>query len=264
MLSRGKGWIIAGLILLLAAESVYVGRHLWLRYWGDRGITPETRGFRLALKLGCFTCHGAGAVVGMESPVGDVPAWDGGNWFMYTPREEHIRNWIVYGSQFGKEEDPEIRAEREKMNPSELYMPAYGDRLNERELNDLIAFYKAVSWFRQPDDPMVEKGREIAARAGCFHCHGPEGRLNNENPGSFKGYIPAWYGPDFRELVRNDEELRQWILDGVSERFRKNPGARLFLTRQKIRMPAYRGKLKEDELEAIMAYIHWINESGAQ
>ncbi len=252
--------LIVAVLILVAVETTFFARELWLRYWSQKGVTAETRGYRIALKLGCFTCHGPGAVKGMKASIGEVPAWDGGNWFMYTPKEEHIRNWIVYGNQFGPGKDkPEVQAQRKKTNPSKLYMPAYGRILNSQEIADLIAFYKAVAWFRQPDDPVVEEGREIASKKGCFHCHGPEGRLNMENPGSFKGYIPAWYGPDFEELVKSEKELREWILDGVSERFRKNPAAQVFLKRQKIRMPAYRGHLTDEELDAIVAYIQWVN-----
>ena len=256
-------WVILGLSLVLLGETVLLVRWAWLAYWSRAGVTVETRGYRLALRFGCFTCHGPGAAAGMTSPVGEVPPWDGGTWMMYARTEEEIRNWIRYGARRGPEgESGDEALQRRRLNPDKLFMPAYGDRLTKRQVEELTAFYKAVAWFRRPDDPEVDRGREIAADRGCFHCHGPEGRLNFNNPGSFKGYIPAWYGPDFRELVRNDEELREWILDGVSHRIAANPAARFFLKRQKIRMPRYRGKLTDGELQALIAYIHWLQEGS--
>ncbi|RME47827.1 MAG: cytochrome c, partial [Deltaproteobacteria bacterium] len=76
-------------------------------------------------------------------------------------------------------------------------------------------------------------------------------------PGAFKGYIPGWGSRDYFELVRNEAELREWILEGISKRFRDNPLARHFLDRQTIRMPAYRGHLSPEELDDLVAYITW-------
>ena len=55
-----------------------------------------------------------------------------------------------------------------------------------------------------------------------------------------------------------DDELRQWILEGEIERFESNPLARHFTTRQIIKMPAYRGIIDEDELDALIIYISWL------
>ncbi len=58
--------------------------------------------------------------------------------------------------------------------------------------------------------------------------------------------------------MQNDEELKQWILDGVSERFRQNPTAQFFLQRAPIKMPAYRHYLTDEELDALKTYILWL------
>ena len=98
----------------------------------------------------------------------------------------------------------------------------------------------------------------MASRVGCFGCHGPGGRVGKRNPRSFKGYIPPWRGRDFNELVRDDEELRRWILDGKIDRLESNPLARYFTGRQVIQMPAYRDILNDEEVEALITYIHWL------
>ena len=75
---------------------------------------------------------------------------------------------------------------------------------------------------------------------------------------AFKGYIPAWDGADFPELARDDLEIRAWILDGGTRRAYGNPAARWFLERQPIKMPAYRGRLTEEEVARVIDYIHWL------
>ena len=87
------------------------------------------------------------------------------------------------------------------------------------------------------EDEQVKQGRSNASRLGCFGCHGPEGRGLIWNPGSLKGYIPGWDGDDFAELVRSDDEFRQWTRNGISDRANANPLARRFLHSQAIRMP---------------------------
>ena len=101
-------------------------------------------------------------------------------------------------------------------------MPAWRGRLSPAEVDHLVAYVKAVSDF----DPVPEAaaaGRDAAARLGCFACHGPQGRFDTPNPGSLKGYIPAWSGADFPELARDDGEIREWVRDGGPRRLRENP-----------------------------------------
>jgi mono/diheme cytochrome c family protein len=109
-----------------------------------------------------------------------------------------------------------------------------------------------------PEEPAVRTGYAIAERLGCFRCHGPGGRGASRNPGSLKGYIPPWDGRDFAELVLDEAELREWILGGRPQRLQANPLARFFLDRQAIRMPAFRGRIKEEELRALESYIGWL------
>ena len=137
-------------------------------------------------------------------------------------------------------------------------MPAYEDLLSDRELDDLVAYYLAVSGWA-PDIPDAAfEGRKIASRLGCFGCHGPAGMGGVANPGSFKGHIPPWDGEEFKELVRDDEELREWILDGRIRRLWDNPVARRFLESQKTRMPAYREHVSDEEVSKMVQYIRWL------
>ena len=112
---------------------------------------------------------------------------------------------------------------------------------------------------RRPRLTPALRGFAVAQNNGCFACHGPGGRVGSTNPGSFEGYIPPWQGEDYAELVRNDDELRNWILHGKIDRLESNPVARFFTRRQVIQMPAYRDVLTDSELESLMSYIEWFN-----
>lgn len=177
---------------------------------------------------------------------------------MYVRDESEIAEWILDGAPKRLRESTNYQRERKERL---VNMPAYRGVIKDDELRDLVAYWKAVAeWQMPPDDPQAAKGYQVAKQSGCFACHGAGGRGSPPNPGSFKGYIPAWGSADFTELVRDEAELEQWILDGVSERFRKNPAAQFFLRRAPIKMPAYRGYLNRDEVEALKAYIHWLRQ----
>ena len=60
------------------------------------------------------------------------------------------------------------------------------------------------------------------------------------------------------ELVRDEDELRHWILDGGIERLVNNRPARFFMSRQRLQMPAYREALTGEDLDAMMAYMRWL------
>jgi mono/diheme cytochrome c family protein len=284
--SRTRIAVFVGILALLG--GVALGGIAYVR---TPRLTPELRGAQLAANLGCFACHGPRGTGGVPNPGSDeeeVPAWDGGNVMMYVKNEQEIREWILYGhpkrlekehdhgssddledhgdqGQHGSSEDPEAHGDQghvegEGDSPL-LRMPAFEHVVSEKELEDLVAYYKAVASF-ETLPPDARQGYRVASRLGCFGCHGPGGRVGSRNPRSFKGYIPPWRGRDFAELVKSDEELRQWILDGTIDRLESNPFARHFTGRQVIQMPAYRDVLVDGEVDALVAYIHWLQNQG--
>lgn len=240
------------------AAAAAAGLFLLAGRWRTQNVGPVQRGWLVASQRGCFTCHGPGGLRGVPNPghgLGDVPAFTDGLSRMDVRDDAEIREWILDGLPRRVREDPSQMAQR---RGATIRMPAWRGLLGERELADLVAYVKAVSDFETPDEPRAAEGRRVAERTGCFHCHGPQGRGSMLGIRAFKGYIPAWDGADFGELVRSDAEIRSWILDGGTRRAYGNPVARWLMERQPIKMPAYRGRLTEQEVALLVDYIHWL------
>lgn len=254
--TRGRrGFIAVALLAVAGGIAVWTVRR--------PRPTPVQRGSALAHQFGCFACHGPGGTGGVPNPgseEGEVPSWDGGTPMMYVENDGEIREWILDGAP-RRLREARVREKTSGDTRPLLAMPAYRGRISDGELEDLVAYFRAVAEWKGPEDPAARHGLEVARKLGCFGCHGPGGLAGAPNPGSLKGYIPPWQGEDFEDLVRDDGELRQWILEGKIDRLEANPAARHFSDRQVIRMPAYRGVLKEGELEGLVAYILWVQKN---
>lgn len=226
-------------------------------------LTPAERGRRLAERHGCFACHGPGGIRGASNPGRTdltVPTYEG-DLMMYAKSPDEIREWIRDGVTAKRARS---RSWREQRDRGALVMPAFERRLSEREIDDLVAFVMAVSGQPEPDDSLAARGLERAKALGCVACHGAGGRLAIRNPGSLKGYVPAWDGADFPDLVRGRSEFDQWVERGVSRRFARQPLARFFLERAVLRMPAYHEHLELGDLDALWAYVEWLRKEPAE
>jgi mono/diheme cytochrome c family protein len=232
--------VAAGLFMVVASASAGV------YWWRSANVGAVQRGADLALAQGCLGCHGGRG----ESPLLPRPFTELGD-----VEEQTLREWILDGMPRHVRQDPELR---ESLEAAAIRMPAWRDRLSNTQVDDLVAYLRALAGAGGPEEPLPRDGHAVAERLGCFRCHGPGGRGADRNPGSLKGYIPPWDGRDFTELVANDAELREWILDGRPQRLQANPLARFFLDRQAIRMPAFRSWITEEELLALEAYIGWL------
>jgi len=233
---------------LATGLALVVTRSGWQRAALD---TPVQRGRVLAERMGCFGCHGPGGGQPISNPGakgGEVPGWPGGTWMMWNRDESDVRAWILKGRPEHREADAGAL----------IKMPAFERRLAPKEVDDLVAFVLAASHFGPIPDEAASTGHELAYKMGCFGCHGPEGRGLVMNPGSLKGYIPPWDGPDYPDLVRDDAELRQWVRNGTSDRFAADPVARRLLQSQAIAMPAYGERASDDDLRSLVAYIAWV------
>lgn len=231
----------------------------WAR---DLVLRPEAsaplRGERLAVELGCFGCHGPGGRGGIGNAGSRrkrIPPFTGSTLMMYVHDEQEIREYILDGRPARLAGDADYEKE---MAAQAIRMPAYRHVLAPGELDLLVAYVRQVSGMIEPPEGPARTGAEIAERLGCFGCHGALGMGGVENPGSLKGYVPGFLGDDYRDLVRNRAELREWIREGTLARVRDHWIGGFFSRRQVIQMPAYKDFLSEEELEALMDYVEWI------
>jgi mono/diheme cytochrome c family protein len=184
------------------------------------------------------------------SATGTVPAFKSATLMMDVSGPEDIREYILHGYPRRKVDSTAWH----QAQAAALKMPAYEDVLDAAQTDDLLAYYLSANDRVDLDGP-ARAGRALASRLGCFGCHGIDGSGGVPNPGSLKGYVPGWLGPDYSELVASPAELREWILDGSVGRLREHLAARQFLRRQKVQMPPYRSLLDAAQLDALVAYI---------
>lgn len=249
---RGRTtWLaVAALVVLLGIGGGVAA--FWLR---NAETTPALRGQAVALKLGCFACHGSegrGGVADLGARSGVVPGWDGPTVATYALNDTEVIEWIL-DAKPARLKGIDLDAGHKPLLP----MPAYRGKISERELADLMIYFRAVSAFDTAIPAIAYEGMHEAAKLGCFACHGPGGVGGHPNPGSFKGHIPAWDGEEYGEIVRDEGELREWIMDGYPKRLWDNPAARHFIEGQIVQMPGYRRVIADDQLAKIMAYIQW-------
>lgn len=251
-----------------ATAALALGLLAWVSYplLRDLVLRPEAseplRGRKLAEELGCFGCHGPGGRGGVANPGSrreTIPGFTGSTLMMYVHDEEEIRQYILDGRPERLASDPEYAAE---MEVQAIRMPAYRDVLAPGDLELLVAYIRQVSGMIEPPGELEKEGAEVAARMGCFGCHGPLGMGGVANPGSLKGYVPGFMGEDYRELVRDEAELREWIAKGRLERIDRHWIGGWFAERQLIQMPAYERLLDDGEMDALVAFIRWIAEGG--
>jgi len=259
---RPRQWAIisAILTLLLLVETG------WLAYpFVHELVVPseesaESRGRRAAEELGCFACHGPLGRGGVPNPGSEyktVPSFHEGTLMMFAKDDEDVRAYIVDGAPAAKRGSASYR---KAMDAQAIRMPAYRDVVGADQLDDLVAYLRGASeLLYPPEGEAAESGGELAHDLGCFACHGDMGSGGIANPGSLKGYIPGFYGPDFAELVLDDAELRSWIAEGGIPRFSDDSLASFFLERQRIKMPAYKQHLDDEQIDSLVAYVRWIS-----
>ncbi len=247
--------------ILSLAGVIVVGGAVWFAVARPQ-LPAAERGRRLAERTGCFACHGPEGTHGTANPGRTdktVPEYDGDELMMYAKTAEEIREWIRDGVTAARAKSHTWQTQKDL---GALRMPAFKHRLSDRQIDDLVAFVRAAAGVPAPDDSQAMHGLERARVLGCTGCHGAGGRLARPNPGSLKGYVPSWDGPDFVDLVRDSSEFNQWVEHGISRRFDANPLARFFLRRAALKMPAFERHLEPGDLVALWAYVGWLRSRG--
>jgi mono/diheme cytochrome c family protein len=113
-----------------------------------------------------------------------------------------------------------------------------------------------AGWQRAALDTPVLRGRAIAARMGCFGCHGEGGGQPISNPGAKGGEVPGWPGGTWMMWNRDERDVRGWILKGRPESREPDAGAL-------IKMPAYESRLSGREIDDLVAYVLAASHFGA-
>jgi mono/diheme cytochrome c family protein len=242
--------------LLLVAVVTFPWWPGW--YWSWRTDNPVRRGARLAVREGCLSCHmprGTAEIANPGSRWGTVPSFFRGNAMMYVKSPDDIAFYIAEGHAPGVPRPPESSREG---GAQPFRMKAFKGRLSEGEIRDLAAFVLAADALQVPPEGPVARGQEISAKFGCESCHGIAGSGGVRNPRSLTGAVPGWTGADFDHLSSGRTEFGEWVRDGRSVRMRNDRLASIFLDRANLQMPAFRGVLKEGDVDDLWAYVLWL------
>jgi len=151
-------------------------------------------------------------------------------------------------------------------------MPGHPDF--DVDCTDLMAYFETVRLRRSFDDrarfgltnPLIA-GEHLVRQYHCFQCHGPLGQGGFKNAKSFKGYVPGYFGNDFKLLTNNAdlESVRDWIMHGMDSAILDTPVtgriAAYFFDRQVVNMPSY-NSLDPEEIEILVNYVITLNQFG--
>lgn len=121
----------------------------------------------------------------------------------------------------------------------------------------LLAFGLAVITFAvltAPRLPRAERGRRLAEREGCFTCHGPGGVRGAANPGRLDRTVPTFEG-DVMMYAKSPEDIRAWILEGVTPAKSVSQTWRSERDKGALRMPAFKHRLNRHQVDDLVAFI---------
>lgn len=118
----------------------------------------------------------------------------------------------------------------------------------------------AFQYWRGKNVSRVQHGYRVAQEKGCFTCHGPGGLRGMADPGYGLDEVPPLAGGLITMYAENEQEIREWILDGLPRRVRQDPQQMKLRENALIRMPAWSGLLSKDEVEALVAYVKAVSD----
>jgi mono/diheme cytochrome c family protein len=114
-----------------------------------------------------------------------------------------------------------------------------------------------VAWaiVARPNLPAAERGRRIAERWGCFTCHGPGGVRGVANHGRVDKTVPGFEG-DVMMYAKNDDDIREWIRDGVPKRRAESRTWRDQRDKGALRMPRFGRVLSSGQIDDLVAFVN--------
>lgn len=242
---------------------------------GDlHAIAPQVpllvKGRELFKVKGCYGCHAIKDVGQTVSQ--DVTEVGSKSYLLMAADFEmmdapHDRiHWLMSKLGHPRRLNPGVRPADLPPGEEEIFpsaMPHFG--LQEDEVQALTVYLLSltasdvpVSYTTPPvPEPIatyassVERGRAVFERLGCAGCHGIGGLGGRKNWNSGLGgeipslmYVKAYYGDDVESLKRLIRNGRQPVPRADPTR----PAPSLY-------MPAWKGRLTEDELDALVAYL---------
>ncbi len=217
-----------GFFVLIVFAHVLLFLFAWAGYRMIPESAPVARGAAYAEVRGCVGCHGD-----PENPLADA-------------NDQGCSNV-------------------NKMS----WHPEYGV-----ECADVMAYFETVRLRRNFDEraqftidnPLIA-GEQLVRKYRCFQCHGHLGQGGFKNDKSLKGYVPGYFGTDFKVLTGNVDQVsvREWILHGMDSAILEKPVigwiAEFFFRRQAVSMPSYKS-LEPEEIEILVNYVIALNQFG--
>lgn len=213
--------------VLIIASLIYFS-HTWVRHRMAPESAPVARGAEYAQVRGCVDCHG---------DANDHSA---------DANDANCSNVNTMG-----------------------WHPDYA-----AECSDVMAYFETIRLRRNlgerlqsGSDNLLAAGETLARKYHCFQCHGHMGQGGFANAGSFKGYVPGYFGDDFKILTSNadPESVRSWIVNGMDAAIVQEPVtglvARFFFWRQAVSMPSFKS-LPAEEIDILVNYVIALNSFG--
>ena len=233
------------------------------------------QGRRLFQAKGCYGCHAIkdfGQTVSQDlTEIGSKSYLLMEADFEMMPEPHDRIHWLMTKLKNPRLLNPGVRPEDLPPGEEEVFpsaMPHFG--LNQQEIQALTVYLLSLTASNPPasyvtqalPEPtpaypsVVEKGKAVFEKYGCAACHGIGGVGGRKNWNSGLGnevppllYVKAYDGNDVERLKDLIRHGRQPV-----------PRADAARPRPALYMPAWKGRISEDDLDALVAYLFSLDE----